>query len=154
MPTVPPRVRMRTNAAVLVAMSFSGIAACKPMSGVYGEVRELRQYKTTKSSIPGRGIRRLLRRRRGKAPSQPCTRRSARCQRMRDHTTYTLEVSSSIVIRPKPSIMTAHAIQTTGRQRPHRETMSPETIDMRAAEREKGSILKKIRQSAAYSKMS
>ena len=42
---------MRTNAAVLVAMSFSGIAACKPMSGVYGAVRELREYKITKSYL-------------------------------------------------------------------------------------------------------
>ena len=37
-PTVPPRVLMSTKAAVLVAMSFKGIAACRPMSGVCTEV--------------------------------------------------------------------------------------------------------------------
>lgn len=33
-PIVPPKVRMRMNAAVVVAMSLSGIAACRPIRGV------------------------------------------------------------------------------------------------------------------------
>ena len=33
-PIVPPSDRMRRNADVLVAMSFRGIAACNPISGV------------------------------------------------------------------------------------------------------------------------
>ena len=34
MPTVPPMVRINTNAAVLVAMSFNGMAACRAIKGV------------------------------------------------------------------------------------------------------------------------
>lgn len=56
--------------------------------------------------------------------------------------TYIFEVSSSVIISPHPRVMTAQATHITGRHLPVREMIWPETMDIKAPEREKGSILR------------
>ncbi len=55
--------------------------------------------------------------------------------------THVFEVSSSVIMSPHPRVMIAHATHMTGRHLPVREMTWPETMDIKAPEREKGNIL-------------
>ena len=55
--------------------------------------------------------------------------------------TYTFERSSSVVMMPNPTIMITQETHIMGRHLPQREMICPETTDIRAPDKENGSIL-------------
>lgn len=70
-----------------------------------------------------------------------CQTESAKDANTGRNLTHLFEPSSSIVMMPYPTTMTAHDTHITGLQLPKRDTICPEITDVKEAPRENGSIL-------------